>query len=58
MCFLHDVVPLLISYVDEEYIAHFMVLYSFLELGGEHVDSEKPFRVAMGGIAIHGVLIG
>ena len=50
--------PLLLGHIHKEDIAGLMVLYGILEFLRQHFRSEKPARIAMGGIAVHCVLIG
>jgi len=56
--FFDDIMPLLIRDIYEEYIACLMILDGVLEFLWHHFFPEEPAGIAMGGIAVHRVLIG
>src|ERR1700744_68760 len=54
---LDDIMPLLVRHIDKEDVTGFMSRNGILEFFWHHQLSEKPTGVAMGSIAIHGILV-
>ena len=53
-----DIVPLFVRYVYEEDLSGLAIFYVVLKFFGHHFFAEEPAGIAVGGVAVHGILIG